>query len=73
VSQLGWEPCAVPALWEASPPVVSNGAAQAWQPQTSYAVGTEVSFGGRVYRCRQAHMSQADWDPAGTPALWEVA
>jgi len=35
--------------------------AQAWQPQTSYAVGTEVSFGGRVYRCRQAHMSQADW------------
>ena len=26
--------------------------------------------GGRLYRCRQAHTSQAGWEPENTPALW---
>lgn len=27
---------------------------------------------GKLYKCRQAHTTQADWTPDKTPALWEV-
>lgn len=26
--------------------------------------------GGQLYRCRQAHTSQAGWEPENTPAMW---
>mgnify|MGYP002508445930 CR=1 FL=1 len=26
----------------------------------------------RLYKCRQAHTTQADWTPDKTPALWAV-
>lgn len=46
----------------------------AWQTGTSYAVGVRIRYGGKLYRCEQAHTSQADWTPDATPALWtEVA
>ena len=46
----------------------------AWQIGTSYAVGVRIRYGGKLYRCEQAHTSQADWTPDKTPALWtEVA
>jgi hypothetical protein len=33
-----------------------------------------VIFHDKLYRCVQAHTSQADWTPDATPALWtEVA
>lgn len=45
-----------------------------WQTGTSYAVGVRIRYGGKLYRCEQAHTSQADWTPDKTPALWtEVA
>lgn len=31
-----------------------------------------VQYEGRVYRCRQAHTTQADWSPDKTPAMWAV-
>ena len=31
-----------------------------------------VRDNGKLYRCRQSHTSQPDWDPSRTPALWEV-
>lgn len=46
----------------------------AWQTGISYAVCVRIRYGGKLYRCEQAHTSQADWTPDKTPALWtEVA
>lgn len=41
-----------------------------WEVGVKYAVGDERAFGDKLYRCLQAHVSQADWEPARTPALW---
>ena len=45
-----------------------------WAAETLYVAGERVRFGGRLYKAVQTHVSQADWTPALTPALWtEVA
>ena len=45
-----------------------------WQTGTAYSVGSRVRYDGQLYRCEQAHTSQADWTPDVTKALWtEVA
>lgn len=44
----------------------------AWASPVDYAEGDRRSYGGKVYKCRQAHTSQADWTPDKTPALWAV-
>ena len=45
-----------------------------WAADTAYAAQARVRYGGKLYRCEQAHTSQADWTPDATPALWtEVA
>lgn len=36
----------------------------------AYAVGGIVAYGGALYRCVQAHTSQAGWTPDATRALW---
>ena len=41
-----------------------------WQPDTEYAVGDRQRFDELLYRCVQAHTSQADWTPPQVPALW---
>ena len=46
----------------------------AWAADTAYTLGIRVRYGDTLYRCEQAHTSQADWIPPDTPALWtEVA
>lgn len=45
-----------------------------WMSETSYALDFRVRYNGTLYKCVQAHTSQADWTPDVTPALWtEVA
>ena len=44
----------------------------AWAVAKAYAVGDRVQHGGTLYKCVQAHTSQADWTPDATPALWVV-
>lgn len=45
-----------------------------WRTETAYAVGERIRYGEKLYRCEQAHTSQATWIPPETPALWtEVA
>lgn len=44
--------------------------AAAWAPNTAYAVGTQVTYGGATYQCIQAHTSLVGWEPPNTPALW---
>ena len=42
----------------------------AWATGTSYSTDERIEYGGTLYRCVQAHTSQADWTPPATPALW---
>ena len=41
-----------------------------WAIGRAYAVDDRVQYGGILYKCVQAHTSQADWTPDATPALW---
>ena len=45
---------------------------QEWATGYTYAAGYKVQRGGKLWRCLQAHTSQADWTPDKTPALWAV-
>ena len=42
----------------------------AWRYPQSYIVGERVRHDGLLYKCVQAHTSQADWMPGTVPALW---
>lgn len=44
-----------------------------WEVGVAYAVGNMRTYEGKLYKCVQAHTSQADWTPAATPALWKLA
>ena len=44
----------------------------AWAVGRAYAVDDRVQHSGTLYKCVQAHTSQADWAPDKTPALWAV-
>lgn len=44
----------------------------AWAYPVDYAKGDRRRYGGKVYKCRQGHTSQADRTPDKTPALWAV-
>ena len=41
-----------------------------WTIGRAYAVDDRVQYGGILYKCVQAHTTQADWTPDITPALW---
>ena len=43
----------------------------AWAPNTYYAAGALVTYGGAPFQCLQAHTSEVGWEPASTPALWQ--
>ncbi|MBG0829183.1 alpha-lytic protease prodomain-containing protein [Planomonospora sp. ID67723] len=42
-----------------------------WAPNTAYAAGSQVTYGGATYRCLQGHTSQSGWEPPNVPALWQ--
>lgn len=41
-----------------------------WADATAYAKDERVRYEGILYRCLQAHTSQAAWTPAAAPSLW---
>lgn len=44
-----------------------------WKTDTAYKVGDRVESDGKLWKCRQAHTSQAIWKPSiRTASLWEV-
>lgn len=46
----------------------------AWAADTAYAADERIRYGGKLFRCVQAHTAQDGWEPDKTPALWtEVA
>ena len=44
----------------------------AWVAGKAYAVSDRAQYNGTLYKCIQAHTSQADWMPDATPALWKT-
>ena len=44
----------------------------AWVVGKAYAVNDRAQYNGTLYKCVQAHTSQADWAPDATPALWKT-
>ncbi len=44
----------------------------AWEADTAYETGYKVQYCDKLYRCIQAHTSQAGWEPETAASLWEV-
>ncbi|CAF2946012.1 unnamed protein product [Rotaria sp. Silwood2] len=49
-----------------------SGDALQWQTNKYYSVGDRVTYGGKTYRCIQAHTSLSTWTPVDVPALWQL-
>lgn len=43
-----------------------------WQDKHDYNIGDLRQFKGKLYKCLQAHTSQADWTPDVSTSLWKV-
>ena len=43
----------------------------AWAPNTTYAIGALVTYGGVTYQAIQAETSEPGWEPPNVPALWQ--
>ena len=41
-----------------------------WTVGISVAKDSRYQYNGKLYKCVQAHTTQADWQPDVTPALW---
>ena len=41
-----------------------------WSSEISVSVNDRYQYNNKLYRCVQAHTTQADWTPDKTPALW---
>lgn len=43
-----------------------------WAENISVSVNDRYQYNDKLYKCVQAHTTQADWTPDKTPALWAV-
>lgn len=43
-----------------------------WTVGIAVSVGDRYQYEGKLYKCVQAHTTQADWTPDVTPALWVI-
>lgn len=41
-----------------------------WTADTEYTIGHKVQRNGKLWHCRQAHTSQAGWEPENAASLW---
>lgn len=53
-----------------TPRTTTNNNAPEWEPFKSYSGGDKVTYQGKIYQCRQAHISLTDWMPPAVLALW---
>ena len=65
-------PTTAPPSGTPSPTPSQTGTAPAWVANHAYAVGDLVTYQGHTYKCLQAHTSLVGWEPATTPALWQL-
>lgn len=70
-----WLPTtATPATWPQGwaqetglPPTIT-----AWASGQAVKIGDLRTYGGKTYRCIQAHTTQTKWEPPSVPALWTL-
>ena len=43
-----------------------------WAVGIAVAKDSRYQYNGKLYKCVQAHTTQADWQPDVTPALWVI-
>lgn len=43
-----------------------------WTTDVAVSADDRYQYDGKLYKCVQAHTTQADWTPDQTPALWVV-
>ena len=43
-----------------------------WKADINVIENERFRYGETLYKCNQAHRTQADWTPDATPALWSV-
>lgn len=43
-----------------------------WSVGIAVAKDSRYQYNGKLYKCVQAHTTQADWTPDVTPALWVI-
>lgn len=43
-----------------------------WTTDVAVSTDDRYQYDGKLYKCVQAHTTQADWTPDVTPALWVV-
>lgn len=43
-----------------------------WEADVAYVIGDRRREADKLYKCIQAHTSQAGWEPSKVPALWAV-
>lgn len=65
-----YAPADTPALFIVYRPDASG--ILTWVMGESVLVGMQRTYNGITYTCLQAHVTQADWTPDRTPALWQV-
>lgn len=41
-----------------------------WETDTAYETGYKAQYGGKLYKCIQAHTSQVGWEPEKAASLW---
>jgi chitin-binding protein len=63
----GGNPTPPPTTTNPTPPPVGG----TWAPNTAYASGAQVTYGGSSYRCLQAHTSLTGWEPPNAASLWQ--
>ena len=51
--------------------LVVKGIYAEWEAGADVKVHEKKLYKGRLYRCIQAHTTQAEWTPDVSPALWE--
>ena len=56
-----------PTTTNPTPPPVGG----TWAPNTYYATGAQVTYGGSSYKCLQAHTSLTGWEPPNAASLWQ--
>ena len=64
-------PTTPPTTSPTTPPTTPP-AGGTWAAGTAYHVGDVVTYGGRSYRCLQAHTALPGWEPPNVPALWAL-
>lgn len=74
ITQAGWEPPHVPALWVVvEPETPGEPEVVAWAPGQPVAIGDLRTHNGQVWRALVAHVTHEGWAPSQfTPTIWEL-